>query len=489
MKKILSLLLAVIMIVCTVPMAFAQGKTYEVGDIIEFGSYPQSEVKDEALINELNSLAPEWDDWTSYGYYSGKNTSGTMVQGDWMRYTDIEFNGEKYRGVKFTKYRGYYTYSSPNSSTRQDVNGYYSNIVYWFMFEPIDWQILDPDTGFVMCQTIIDSQPYSNTIYYNSDTGEYFNDSAYENYVNDYETSSIRQWLNNDFYNTAFTDREKEKINTTTLNNDSFYTLIGRTGYERFDSNSTDDKIFLISYSDATNSEFGFKTSDLSDDLAKCAQGSDYAKSQGLWVTTSGSYYGNSEWLLRSAGYTSNQGCCVTDRGRTYYVYPVYYTYTGVRPALCFKDIETYDHYHNYNAVITLPTCTAQGYTTYTCECNDTYVVDYVDALGHDMSDFYVAKDVACEVDGEEKSECSRCDYYETKSIPALSHKDENYDGYCDGCNEFIADKDCKCVCHGKGIGNFVYKILLAIQKEIKVDLLKKVMKLDWLCKCGIAHY
>ena len=38
---------------------------------------------------------------------------------------------------------------------------------------------------------------------------------------------------------------------------------------------------------------------------------------------------------------------------------------------------------HTYEAVITAPTCTEQGYTTYTCECGDSYVADYVDATGH----------------------------------------------------------------------------------------------------------
>ena len=44
------------------------------------------------------------------------------------------------------------------------------------------------------------------------------------------------------------------------------------------------------------------------------------------------------------------------------------------------------DHVHSYNKVVTDPTCTEQGYTTYTCsdsECGDTYVDDYVDAKGH----------------------------------------------------------------------------------------------------------
>lgn len=39
---------------------------------------------------------------------------------------------------------------------------------------------------------------------------------------------------------------------------------------------------------------------------------------------------------------------------------------------------------HDYNAVITDPTCTEQGYTTHTCSrCHDSYVDTYTDPLGH----------------------------------------------------------------------------------------------------------
>ncbi len=40
-------------------------------------------------------------------------------------------------------------------------------------------------------------------------------------------------------------------------------------------------------------------------------------------------------------------------------------------------------HTHNYSSEVTVQTCTEQGYTTYTCECGETYVDDYVDATGH----------------------------------------------------------------------------------------------------------
>ena len=37
---------------------------------------------------------------------------------------------------------------------------------------------------------------------------------------------------------------------------------------------------------------------------------------------------------------------------------------------------------HTYETTVTAPTCTEQGYTTYTCDCGDSYVGDYVDAEG-----------------------------------------------------------------------------------------------------------
>ena len=40
-------------------------------------------------------------------------------------------------------------------------------------------------------------------------------------------------------------------------------------------------------------------------------------------------------------------------------------------------------HTHCYDTTTTAPTCTEQGYTTYTCECGDSYADTYIDALGH----------------------------------------------------------------------------------------------------------
>lgn len=43
---------------------------------------------------------------------------------------------------------------------------------------------------------------------------------------------------------------------------------------------------------------------------------------------------------------------------------------------------------HNYKKIVTAPTCYNQGFTTFICNrCNDTYISDYADALGHDYED------------------------------------------------------------------------------------------------------
>jgi transposase-like protein len=42
---------------------------------------------------------------------------------------------------------------------------------------------------------------------------------------------------------------------------------------------------------------------------------------------------------------------------------------------------------HDYQAVVTPPTCTEQGYTTYSCKnCTDSYTSDYTDPTGHKMT-------------------------------------------------------------------------------------------------------
>lgn len=381
MKKILSLILVTVMLLTLVPMAYAASDVKKVGDVIEFGSYPQTEVTDKALIDALNGLAPAWENWKSYGYYSGEGTYGSMTSGDWMRYAEVSYNGSKYRGVRFTLCRPNYTYTSTEASYTENNYRTYTN--YWFKYEPLKWRILDPSTGLVMCETIIDSQPYSNTVYQDpaaaSETYAYFNDAVYKNYANDYETSSIRKWLNEDFYNAAFTAGEKGQIITTALNNDGYYTVTGQSDYKSLDSNATDDKVFLLSYDEMLNKAYGFNAVCDTADSKRTAKGSDYAKCQGLWVS-SDYCQGNSYWLLRTPGNKTSSCCYVNIDGFVYHTYSVNKAGYGIRPAMSLSSVI---HGHSYDKVVTAPDCLDGGFTTYTCICGHSYVADYTAAVGH----------------------------------------------------------------------------------------------------------
>lgn len=298
-KRILSTLLVSVLLIGIAPMGGfglapkANAKdisSCKVGDIIEFGSYPQSKITDSDLIAKIEAVGKSIS-WVDYNYYIGTGTSddGNMKPVDGMMlYKDIPYNGSKYRAVKINQYRPYRT-GNTSSETYQYDNGYNKGNIYYFKYEPLSWRILDPSEGYVMCNQIIDSQAYQNFIYYNG--SEYYNSEACENYASDWVTSSLRQWLNNSFYNTAFSAEEKEQIGISHLENKSTYS-------STYDSADTYDKIFLISYYDAANSAYGFDSSSDANDAARQLKGTDYAKCQGLYVSSS--YDGPSWWRLRS---------------------------------------------------------------------------------------------------------------------------------------------------------------------------------------------
>lgn len=260
---------------------------YSVGSVIKFGSYPQSEVKDERILKKLTSMELHWQ---NYNYYL-EDDDGRSESGNWMQYVDVYFNREKYRGVQFTKYR--------SADNEQQENGYEPYKTYFFKYEPIEWIVLDPQSNLLLCKSLIDSQAYSNTMYLNG--YEYTSDKAGTNYTCDYESSSIREWLNDDFYNTAFTADQQRYILTTELDNSAYSDYMSI-----YNSEPTADKIFLMSYSDVQNAKYGF-INDTAETPTRQAKGTDYAKSQGLSV---GDSY-TSTWRLRSAGSCSESGSCV----------------------------------------------------------------------------------------------------------------------------------------------------------------------------------
>lgn len=281
-------------------------------DTIHFGEYPQTEVTDSALKTTLNSLAGTKPtssnayNWTSYGYY----VSGSVR--NYMWYIDVENGGEKYRGVYFTSYRPYYcSNSNSTSDTYQDDNGYYRSTVYWFKYEPISWTILNENNGtaLILCDMIIDSQQ--------------FDYEGGSNYYNDYAESTVRKWLNETFYNTAFNDLQKEIILTTTVDNSVASTGDLRNPYACED---TEDKVFLLSYKEITTY--------LTTNASRMKKTTDYAQSQGAYTSTSSSYLGNGYWWLRSPSVHYSYDVCNVDHIGSVYYSNVSTATDGVVPAL-----------------------------------------------------------------------------------------------------------------------------------------------------------
>ena len=211
-KNTLSIILAVIILAASfVLTAGAAELEIKDGDVIEFGAYPQTPVEDAALSTALTTAAGSINGWNSYNYYSGTGNfdDGEMTASDYMIYADVELNGVKYRGVYFDSYRPILTGAVADWND-QEANGYNTGVIYWFEYSAIEWLVLDADEGIIVAEMGLDAQAFNN--YCIVDGAEYYGDEEKEDYASDYESSSIREWLNNEFAATAFTAAELENI-------------------------------------------------------------------------------------------------------------------------------------------------------------------------------------------------------------------------------------------------------------------------------------
>ena len=344
MKRIFTVILAVCMLLSVAPVTMAADTAddgYQKGDIIEFGSYPQSKVTNPRIISALDGFLTD-DVWVSYDYYIGTDTEydGNMTSSDYMKYADLELNGEKYRAVRFSQYRPTVTSDVSSEATSvQDNNGYELNTTYFFKYEPLTWTVLDPEEGYVMSNIAIDAQAYENFSYYDPDSFDsasgpmVYNGKDCKYLANDWSKCSLREWLNRDFFNTAFTAEEKAQIGKTYLNNNNSFN-------SSLDGAGTFDKIFTISFYDAINSDYGFDEDGSRSDLARVRPATDYAMCQGAEVV---SYTGGNipYWWLRTTGlygafaFGVAPGGWIVSSGGGYY--NVNRTDMGVVPAFKFN--------------------------------------------------------------------------------------------------------------------------------------------------------
>ncbi len=159
-----------------------------------------------------------------------------------------------------------------------------------YMISPIQWRVLEEKDGkaLLLAENILH---YSPNCSYNSE----------------YKDSPVRKWLNGGFLSTAFSDAGRERIIKTRINNDNY----------SYKSEATEDKIFLLSRSEAARKAYGFVDVIGRNDALKekssttWARYEDYFKTRGRGDLPDG-------WWLRSptedpkkpsTGYVDEKGC------------------------------------------------------------------------------------------------------------------------------------------------------------------------------------
>ena len=121
-----------------------------------------------------------------------------------------------------------------NGIISYDDELYYREGNHIFEYSPIQWQVMavDKDRIYVLSSKILDNRQYHNL-----DSGVTWAGCA------------LRTWLNNSFYNLAFSNSEKENIITTHLINNNYKGISGGT--------DTYDKVWLPSFDEYSNKSCG----------------------------------------------------------------------------------------------------------------------------------------------------------------------------------------------------------------------------------------
>ena len=224
------------------------------------GYYPQTVVDNNAIIEELVKLTTT----NELGYY--------------------EYKGEQYAKVV----------AKPKDDGYIFING--KKVIqdrhYYFKVEPIKWRVISESTNSyqLLSEYILDAKAYYKTEAIRQINGKTI-------YSNNYAHSDIRTWLNNEFYNIAFTQKEKNDIIYTNVDNSSSTTSEQTYKYV---CENTKDKVYLLSYKDLLNTSYGFDDYYNAVDVARKAIVSDYACANGCFKSSNGLKYLYGIWFLRS---------------------------------------------------------------------------------------------------------------------------------------------------------------------------------------------
>ncbi len=229
---------------------------------IYFGSYPQSELTDSNMIAAIDKTIER---------YGIKEDVGA----------DVWINGTKYRRIS----RDDTNDGGSEFNKMPACNGY-----RYFKWERIKWRVLQNDgsTLFVVADKAIDCKAYND-----------------EQKSVTWEDCTIRNWLNESFYNTAFSSKEKSVIIEQDAVNENHLSSDIEGG------NDTKDKIYLLSFIEAKNESYGFCSDKGIESISRRMEVSDYANTRGVRKSVSSTFENKCWWWLRSNGKTGYRAASI----------------------------------------------------------------------------------------------------------------------------------------------------------------------------------
>ena len=194
--------------------------------------------------------------------------------------------------------------------------------------QPIKWRVLsvDGDDAFLLADKNLDCQIYNDTC-----TDVTWETCTMRRWLNGYGTEvnkNGKDYSDNNFLNNAFSAAEQSAIKTTNVVN-NYSTVSGK---------NTSDKVYLLSFDEVTNPEYGFNSSWSDYAESRRALNTAFAKEQGALTSTFEKYAGNGSWWLRSPGISSRNASYVSSNGNVITIGNyVDYNHAAARPALHLK--------------------------------------------------------------------------------------------------------------------------------------------------------
>lgn len=255
---------------------------------VYFGEYPANEVVADAFQTVDDYAIQDGD------VIQDANLYAQLQQAAWTD-NDTEIDGKRYHRMTGDDA------VSVSTDREQHYRWKDTNDWHYFAYEPIKWRILNitGTKALLMTDRMPDTCP--------------FNDEAID--VN-WDKCLLRQFLNTDFYNRAFSEQERKAILLSDVNNAPNYYFGTSCGPD------TQDYVYILSeeevFASSLAEDYGFYPGDGIDDSARRFKSTMYAKCRGAWWSPVTAYQGNSFWFMRSNGYTMSNVTYVCDFGYLY---------------------------------------------------------------------------------------------------------------------------------------------------------------------------